>query len=104
MDRVLDVDALALEQVGELAHLVLRLRDRQAVAGDDDDRLAYASMTATSSAVVARTVRSVRAARRAGRPRSTLPNAPKSTFAIERFIASPIIIVSSVPEAPTSGR
>ena len=32
----------------------------------------------------------------------TCPNAPKSTFPIERFIARPIIIVSNVPEAPTS--
>ena len=32
----------------------------------------------------------------------TWPNAPKRTFAIERFIARPIRIVSSVPEAPTS--
>ena len=31
-----------------------------------------------------------------------MPNAPKRTFAIERFIALPIIIVSSVPDAPTS--
>ena len=33
---------------------------------------------------------------------TTFPNAPKRTFAIERFIARAIIIVSSVPEAPTS--
>ena len=33
---------------------------------------------------------------------STLPNAPKRTFAIDRFIACAIIVVSSVPEAPTS--
>ena len=31
-----DLDALRLEQVGELAHGVLRLRDRQPVAGHDD--------------------------------------------------------------------
>ena len=30
------------------------------------------------------------------------PNAPNSTFVSERFIARPIICVSSVPEAPTS--
>ena len=35
-------------------------------------------------------------------PACTCPNAPKRTFPIERFIARPIIIVSSVPEAPTS--
>jgi hypothetical protein len=32
----------------------------------------------------------------------TVPKAPKSTFAIERFIARPISIVSRVPDAPTS--
>ena len=35
-------------------------------------------------------------------PRSTAPNAPNSTFVIERFIARPIICVSNVPLAPTS--
>ena len=33
---------------------------------------------------------------------ATWPKAPKSTFAIDRFIARPIRIVSNVPEAPTS--
>ena len=58
-------------------------------------------MTATSSAVVERTVPSVAAAAPPA-PAVTWPNAPKRTFAIERFIARPIISVSSVPEAPTS--
>ena len=31
-----------------------------------------------------------------------MPNAPNTTFAIVRFIALPIIWVSSVPDAPTS--
>ena len=31
-----------------------------------------------------------------------VPNAPKTTFAIERFIALPIICVSRLPDAPTS--
>ena len=62
---------------------------------------AYASIIATSSAVVGRTVPFAPARRRAV-ARCTCPNAPKSTFAIERFIARPIIIVSSVPDAPTS--
>ena len=55
MDGVRDVDAPLLQQVGELAHLVLRLRDGEPVARDDTTRCAYASITATSSAVVART-------------------------------------------------
>ena len=61
---------------------------------------AYASMTATSSALALRTLPpSPRGGR--GRP-VTLPNAPKRTFVIERFIARPIISVSKVPDAPTS--
>ena len=32
-----DLDALRLEHVGELAHRVLCLRDRHPVAGHDDD-------------------------------------------------------------------
>jgi hypothetical protein len=31
-----------------------------------------------------------------------VPNAPNTTFASERFIALPIICVSSAPDAPTS--
>ena len=37
MDRVADVDALRLEELGELTHVVLCLRDGEAVPGDDDD-------------------------------------------------------------------
>jgi hypothetical protein len=37
MDRIAHVDAPFLEQVCELAHRVLRLRDGQAVARDDYD-------------------------------------------------------------------
>ena len=37
MDRELHVDAALGELVVELADPVLRLRDRHAVAGDDDD-------------------------------------------------------------------
>ena len=39
MDGVRDVDAARLEQVGQLAHGVLRLRHGKAVAGHDDDLL-----------------------------------------------------------------
>ena len=63
---------------------------------------AYASMTATSSAVALRTVPPAAAPRRRQPVATTCPNAPKRTFAIERFIALPISIVSRVPEAPTS--
>ena len=58
-------------------------------------------MIARSSAVVERTLRPSSSA--AGPPPAcTDPNAPKRTFAIERFIALPISSVSSVPDAPTS--
>ena len=61
---------------------------------------AYASITATSSAVAERT--EPFAAAVAAPPAVTWPNAPKRTFAMERFIARLISIVSSVPDAPTS--
>ena len=58
-------------------------------------------MIATSSA--SRPHRAaVRRPPRPPRPVCTAPNAPKRTFASERFIARPMSIVSSVPEAPTS--
>src|SRR5437764_1388992 len=58
-------------------------------------------MTATSSALAERTAPPFVAAAAAG-PAASWPNAPKRTFAIERFIARPMRIVSRVPEAPTS--
>ena len=57
-------------------------------------------MIATSSAETERTVPSYDVAVPA--PACTVPKAPKRTLPIERFIARPISIVSSVPEAPTS--
>ena len=73
VDRVLDVDALRLEQLGELAHVVLRLRDGHAVAGDDDDlagerRAARRRPRGSSRARCAR-----RRARAAPAPRLHLP-------------------------------
>ena len=94
MDRVLDVDP-RLEDVGELAHVVLGLRDRHAVPGTTMTLRANESWTATSRA-------SSRA--RSGRrlpahcpPLPDCPKAPKSTFAIERFIAFAMSSVRSVP-------
>ena len=58
-------------------------------------------MTATSSAVALRTLPPSPAATAAAAS-ETWPNAPKRTFATERFIARAIIRVSSVPDAPTS--
>ena len=58
-------------------------------------------MIATSSAVVARSAAPV-VQRRCPCRDWICPNAPKRTFAIERFIARPISSVSSVPDAPTS--
>ena len=76
-------------------------RPRARSPGTMTTRCAYASMTATSSAVVERTRRPP-ARRGRGRRPGSWPNAPKRTFAIERPIARPIISVSSVPDAPTS--
>ena len=42
VDGVPHLDALGLEQVRELAHVVLRLRDRETVAGHDDHALRVA--------------------------------------------------------------
>ncbi len=58
-------------------------------------------MIATSSAVVGRT-EPVAPTAAPPAPVCSWPNAPKRTFAIERFIAFAIIIVSNVPDAPTS--
>ena len=94
---------LLLEQVGELAHVVLRLRDGQAVAGHEDDLVRVGEHH--GDVLGGRGAHRAAVGPRGGRGRrlaSTWPNAPKRTFAIERFIARPIIIVSSVPEAPTS--
>ncbi len=58
-------------------------------------------MIATSSAPAERTV-PVPVAAVTAASAETCPKAPKSTFAIERFIARLIIMVRNVPEAPTS--
>ena len=55
-----------------------------------------------SSAPALRTFPSPAPAATAAASAVTFPNAPKRTFAIERFIARPIRIVSMVPDAPTS--
>ena len=97
-----DVDALLLEQLRELAHVVLRLRDREPVAGDDDDlaregelhRDVLRGRRANGAAVVG--------ASAVPAPACTWPNAPNRTFVTERFMAFAISSVSSVPEAPTS--
>ena len=103
MDRVLDVDALLLEQLGELAHVVLRLRDREPVARHDDDLAREGELHGdVLGASSARTVRPSSTRRPVPAPACTWPNAPKRTFATERFIAFAISSVSSVPEAPTS--
>ena len=102
MDRVLHLDAALLELIGEFAHAVLRLRDRHAVAGHDDDLI---GVRGTARDVVGGNW----SARLSGGRRAAAavlvwiaPKAPKSTLVIERFIALPISSVSSVPEAPTS--
>ena len=88
------LDALRLEQVGERAHVVLRLRDREPVAGDEDDLVRVGEHH--GDVLGARAAHGAAAARRRPRPpaRVTWPNAPKRTFVIERFIARPISSVS----------
>ena len=44
VDGVLDLPAPPLDQVGQLAHRVLRLRHRQAVARHHDDELGVAEL------------------------------------------------------------
>ena len=91
VDGVLHVHAALLEEVGQLAHVVLRLRDREAVARDDDDP---ARVGEHDGAVLGRDLAvalpvggGCRAAPAAG---AGAPNAPKRTLASERFIARPM--------------
>ena len=103
VDRVLHLNAPALEQIGELAHRVLGLGDREPVAGHDHH---LAGVGQHDGQVVRGDLPhrlAVGSRRDRGRPRTVpAPNAEKRTFASERFIARLIRIVSSVPEAPTS--
>ena len=96
MDRVRHLTPFF--RAGRPARVVLRLRDRHSVAGTTTTFCAYASITATSSAVVG-VLRRSSPWFRAG---LICPNALKRTFAIERFMALPIISVSNVPDAPTN--
>src|SRR5262249_43918274 len=107
MDRVRHVDAARLEHVGEGAHVVLRLRDGHTVPGDDHDLVRVREHhgdvvggRGTNRAVCRGGPRSPPCV--AAPPAATWPNAPKSTLPIARFMARLIIIVSSVPDAPTS--
>ena len=103
MDRVLDVDALLLEQLRELrARRAAPARPRARSPGRRRPCARTTSCTATSSGVVARTVRPSSARMPVPAPACTWPKAPNRTFVTERFIAFAISSVSSVPEAPTS--
>ena len=66
MDRVLHVDAARLEELGQLADLVLGLGDGQAVAGDDDHVLGVGQL---DRRVVGRDLADRAAARAGRRPR-----------------------------------
>ncbi len=89
------------EQLGQLADAVLRLGDRHAVAGDDDDRAGAVEQARQLLGVMLRTVPLASAAG-PPRPPSTLPKAPKSTFIAERFMARHISSESRKPEVPSS--
>ena len=103
VNRVLHGDALALEHVRELAHGVLCLGDREPVAGHDHHLPRVGQHDGeVVGVIVSRPVCPSAPAATAAPPLGAAPKALKRTFASERFIARPIMIVSSVPEAPTS--
>ena len=100
VDRVLDVDAPRLEQLGELADPVLRLGDGEAVARDDDHRGRVGEL---DRGVVHATPRGREPPAPAAAPTvpSPPPNPPSMMLITERFIASAMSLVRIAPEAPT---
>ena len=103
MDRVRDLDALRLEQVGELrARRAAPARPRARSPARRRPCARTRASRRRPRRVALRTCRRRRPPRPRPPARVTWPNAPKRTFVIERFIARPIIIVSNVPDAPTS--
>ena len=99
VDRVVDLDAALAEHVDELAQRVLRLGDRQAVAGHDDHPVGV--RRAGSRRPRAR--RSCTGRSQASPAPSVEPplSAPNRMLATERPIARAISRVRNVPEAPT---
>ena len=96
------IDAALFEEIRQLAHVGAAPARLPSRSPETTTTLrANESCTATSSAVVARTVRPS-SARACPTPRTPWPNAPKSTLEMDRFIAFAISSVSKVPEAPTS--
>ena len=89
MDGEADVDAALAQQLGDVEHRILRLRDGHAVAGDDDDALgACSSSCAVSAARDAAGPRRPGAAPPAGAAPSSAPKPPRMTLRNERFIAA----------------
>ena len=101
VDRVVHLDAALLELVGQLADRVLRLRDRHAVAGHDDDPVGVGELDRHVGGVGGAHRLLPRRRRRAA-VTLTPPKPPAKTLAIERFIASAISFVRIEPDAPTS--
>ena len=98
VNRELHVDAALGELVVELAHAMLRLRDRHAVAGDDHDA---ARVLEDVGHVLRR--RALDRLRLGGRRTcATWPNAPNSTLVNERFIALHMMTDRMKPDDPSS--
>ena len=96
-----DLDPARLEQLGQLAHGVLCLGDREAVAGHHDDLLGVRQLDrGVVAADLADACRHRRPRRRPATP-SPPPKPPTMMFRIERFMASAMSLVRMAPEAPT---
>ena len=88
-----------LEELGQLAHGVLRLGHGETVARDDDDGLRVGQLDRD----VVRADLADRAARPGGRAGrlSPPPKPPTMMFRTDRFMASAMSLVRIAPEAPT---
>ena len=87
MDGVEHLHAALLELIRERFDAVLRLRDRHAVPGNEDDLIGVGEHDAdVVGAGAADLLRAARSAAAGSEPRGG-PNAPKRTFVSGRFIA-----------------
>ena len=102
MDGEFHFAAALFDQLGQLAHLVLGLGHRHAVAGNHDH---VAGIGQLHGGVLDRDAADRLAGQRRRQPAAAAalpPNAPNSTLANERFMALLIRIDSRKPLAPSS--